>query len=519
MRKYYVIKNIFAKWISIAIITILQLIARKIFIQYYSDDLMGLCSLLQSVISMLSLLELGIGSAIYFNLYDPLAKHDDCKIAAIMQLYKRIYSRIGIAVLVVGLCLLPFINIFITTEVELNTVKITYLILLLDTGLSYFMAYRRNIFSADQKEYIGTDVDTITTIGATITQIILTILVHNYYLYIGSKVVWTIGANIFIYIYAGNQYPYIKPKTNYRLSKEFIRKFKNDVKALCVVNIASYLVFGTDNLLISKYVNLSSVFIYSNYNTIINTINKLFHSIFNSAQASVGNYIVIEGKEKSYELFENMFFVNFLITCYTSVSLITVFNNFMELWLGKEYILPIGIVAILIYNNYSRFILQTPSVFRNAAGIYSPYRFYKYWGLIEGVVNLFASLLLIHVLKGQKILGIFLGTSISTVITSIVGSHALFKYYFGIEKLRKYIYDYFLYLFLTIGYSVISLFLCKIFYIENAWINTIIALGIAALIPNIFNVVIFRNSYSMNYFKKLFLKKLENVKGNFLYKN
>lgn len=503
MRKYYVIKNIFAKWISTAIITILQLIARKIFIQYYSDGLMGLSSLLQSVISMLSLLELGVGSAIYFSLYDPLAKHDDDKTAAIMHLYKRIYSIIGIAVLVLGLCLLPFINTFITTEVELSTIKTTYLILLFDTGLSYFMAYRRNIFSADQKEYIGTNVDTITNIGATITQIILTILVHNYYLYIGSKVVWTIGANVFLYIYAGNQYSYIRSKTNYRLSKEFISKFKSDVKALCIVNIASYLVFGTDNLLISKYVNLDSVFIYSNYNTIISTVNKLFHNIFNSAQASVGNYMIVEGKEKSYDLFENIFFINFLITCYTSVSLITVFNSFMEIWLGKEYILPLGTVAILIYNNYSRFILQTSSIFRNAAGIYNPYQFYKYWALVEGAVNLFASLILIYVLRGNEILGIFLGTSVSTIITSIVGPQALFKYYFGVEKLKKYICYYFIYLFLTVGYSVVSLFLYKIFHVENTWINTIIALVISAIIPNVFNMIIFRNSNSMNYFKKL----------------
>ena len=502
-RKNNVIKNILAKWISTVIITVLQLIARKIFIEYYSNDLMGLSGLLQSVISMLSLLELGVGSAIYFSLYDPLAKREELKIAAIMRLYKNIYTGIGFAVLGAGLCVLPFLNFFIDTELEIHTVKIAYIILLTDTGMSYFMAYRRNVFNADQKEYICTNIDTITSFCATLTQIALTIMTGNYYLYIGSKVIWTLGANLFIYFYVGNRYPYIKQKTDFVLSKEFIAKFKGNVKALCVANIATYLVFGTDNLLISKYVSLGSVFIYSNYNTIISMVNKLFHNIFGSAQASVGNYMVTESKENTFELFKNMFFMNYLVTCFTSVSLLVVFNSFIEIWLGKGYILSLGIVAILVFNNYARHILQTSSVFRNAAGIYDPYRFYKYWGLVEGTVNLISSLILIHVLVGQELLGIFLGTSISTVITSIVGPHALFKYYFGIEKSKTYIRDYWIYLLLTVGYAVISIAICNLLFVANAWLNMIIALGIALIIPNASNAYLFRNSSSMLYFKNV----------------
>lgn len=238
---------------------------------------------------------------------------------------------------------------------------------------------------------------------------------------------------------------------------------------------------------------------------------KLFHNIFASAQASVGNYMVTESKENTFELFKNMFFMNYLVTCFTSVSLIVAINSFIEIWLGKRYIISLGIVAIFIFNNYARHILQTSSVFRNAAGIYNPYRFYKYWGLVEGAVNLISSLILIHILVGQKLLGIFLGTSISTVITSIVGPHALFKYYFGIEKIKTYIRDYWIYLLLTVGYSVISIALCNLLFVANVWLNMMIALGIALIIPNVSNAYLFRNSPAMLYFK--------NVLKRYIHKN
>lgn len=500
-RKKLVIKNIIFKWIGIVVITILQFISRRIFINFFTDDLLGLSSLLQSVISMLSLMELGVGTAIVYTLYEPLSRADNEKIAAIMNLYKKIYSIIGLAVLVIGFALTPFLPIIIKTELSLDTVRIAYVILLIDTVCSYFMAYRRNIFIADQKEFICTNVDTIVSVLASLTQIIVTIITGDYYLFLIGKVIWIIGGNVFIYYYSDNKYSYLNTRNkNYLLTDEYISEFKKNVKSLFITNLATYMVFSTDNILISSYVSVGAVFIYSNYSLIISTVNKIFHNIFNSAQASIGNYNVTNDITKSYGLFNNLFFINYLVTCFTSVSLITILNTFIEFWLGDAYVWPIYIVAVLVINNYLRYINQTVSVFRNAIGLYSPYKFYKYWGFCEGIVNIVVSLFLIYVCKGEEILAVFLGTTISTLlIFTFSGSHALFKYYFGIGYLKEYIIKFSIYSTLTLLYSIICVLIVTQVSHANIIIRLCIAVMLSAIVPNILNILIFRKTDSYRY--------------------
>lgn len=504
-RKQYVYKNVIAKWIGIFVITFLQFAARKIFIIYFSDELLGLSGLLQSVIAMLGLLELGVGSAIYYSLYEPLANNDNKKTSAIMKLYGKIYNFIGLIVLIIGLFLMPFLSRFVESNLSLKTIRISYIILLTDTVLSYFLAYRRNIFNADQREYFCTNIDTVTSIFANITQILLTVLTHNYYFYLFGKIFWTILANVIIYFSSSRQYDYLKERNNYHLSDEYLKQFKNNVKTLCICNISSYLVFSTDNLLISTYINIGSVFIYSNYNIIIGTVNKIFHNIFNSTQSSVGNYVVLNDKDKTYSLFENMFFMNFFITCFTSVAMLTMFNVFIKIWLGQRYVWPLHIVSVLVLNNYLRYINQTQSVFRNAIGLYNPYKFYKFWGFVEGIVNLVVSIVLINIFEKEPILGVFLGTTVSTItVFTFSGSHALFKYYFGIDKFPNYIIKYLKYLSLTICYCFICIMLQKVFFTNIDFLNLIIASFIALIIPNVFNILIFKNTSNYTFLKSIF---------------
>lgn len=500
MRTKNTLKNVFTKWVGIFLLTIFQFISRKIFIVYYSDELMGLAGLLNSVISMLSLFELGIGTAIYYSLYKPLAKNDYEMTAAIMRMYKKVYFCIGCTVFVVGILLTNFLDLFISTELERNIVIKAYYILLADTVASYLLSHRRNIFNADQKEYVCNNVDTIIGIGGILSQIIVTVLLNNYYLYLAAKIIWTIGGNIFIYFKSNKKYPYINNSVNIKLPKEYLDEFKGNVKALCVGNISSYLVFGTDNLLLSKFAGLSSVFLYSNYNIIISTVNKLFHNIFFSMQASVGNKIVSDDKKSVYGLFEGIQLLNYFVTCFTTIAMFLMFNDFIEIWLGKQYIWPISVVFIVVLNNYLRFIMQTTAVFRNAAGIYNPYPFYKFWGIIEGALNLTSSLLFI-ILLNNNVLAVFLGTTISTILYSLVSTKTLFSYYFSMMELKEFFKKYIVYALLTGFYLIIGYRIVQYFRTNMIFINLLIDVVVAVMIPNIFNIIIFRNTKGFIFLK------------------
>lgn len=517
MRKKSVLKNVIAKWIGTILLTILQFISRRICVDSFGDKLLGLNGLLQSFISMLSLLELGVGSAIYYSLYEPLAKGDTQKISAIMQLYKKIYKYIGIVIMAVGVCILPFINCFISTQINLTTIRCAYLILLSDTVLSYFLSYSRNIFNADQKEFFCTNTDTVFGLITVLCQIVVTLVTGNFYLYLLIKVIGTLLANFVIFYYSKNKYHYLDNKVKYTdLSKEFLDTLKKNIKALCMSNIASYLVFGTDNVLLSGFVGLGSVFIYTNYNTIINLINQLFHNVFDSMRASIGNYMITETKNKTYELFERIYFLNYVVTCYTTVSMFTCFNDAITIWLGKQYIWSIEIVAILVLNNYMRHIQKASAVFRNAAGIYAPYPMYKFMPLIEGMINLIASVMLIEFFPGHKVLGVFLGTMISTVFFTGCGIHALYRYYFVEKTIRAYFAKYTEYFIVTVIFtilsSVLSKYLINCLNIESMLVVLIIDFAVALFVSFGGIVLIFRKNQNFIFYKTMILKKLVECK-------
>lgn len=481
MREKYVLRNFIAKLLSTGLVTLLGFVSRKVFLNYLGDEVMGLHGLLLSVISMLSLLELGIGNAIYFSLYKPLTEKDDKQISAIMKMYANIYRVIGFLVLAIGLVLMLFLKFFVSTSLPDYTLYSAYVIVLLDAALSYYMAYRRNIFNADQKEYFNTNVDTFVNISVACLQMFAVFLTGNFYLFLLIKMIGTVLGNLFIYYKSDAKYPYLKKESDYKLSKEFMDTFIGNVKALCVVNISSYLVFGTDNLLLSKYADLTAIFIYSNYSVILAAVNQVFHAVFNSMQASIGNFMVVEGKEKSYDLFKKIFFINFLITSYTSVALVTLYNDAMEFWMGKNYVWPLVIVACLVFNNYLRYIGQGIGVFKNAAGLYNPYPAFKYLTLMEGTVNIVASLFFILVCK-MGVLGVFLGTSVSTLVNTVAVPHAVYKYYFGtgfFDYVRKYIQ----YLMLTVLYCIMSLVVCRLVKTDIIILNLAIGLVVSFLVP------------------------------------
>ena len=300
-----------------------------------------------------------------------------------------------------------------------------------------------------------------------------------------------------------------------KLSNSFMSSLKKNIKALCMVNIASYLVFGTDNILISTFTGLSNVFIYTNYNTIIGLVNKLFHNVFDSMRASVGNYMITESKEKTYGLFQRIFFLNFAVTCYTTVSMLTCFNDAITIWLGKKYIWPIITVAILVTNNYMRYIQQASAVFRNAAGIYTPYSLYKFMPIIEGSINLLFSIMFVVIFPENKATGIFIGTSVSTIFFTIYGIHALYRYYFVDYRMRTYFIKYLWYFLTTIVLAILSLNMSKAIVnwlnIKSMIIVLIIDLFVALIVSLSGIIIIFRKNEELAFYIKLFLKVLRGV--------
>ena len=154
MRTKNSIKNMIAAMSSNIVTIIIGLVAQAMFIRILGVDYLGLNGLFTNIISMLGIVELGIGNAIIYNLYKPIADNDKESIKSLMKFYKKSYHIIAGIVLIVGLIIIPFLPFLIEeVTVDVNIILI-YLLFLIDIVCSYFLSYKRSIFYAEQKNYI-----------------------------------------------------------------------------------------------------------------------------------------------------------------------------------------------------------------------------------------------------------------------------------------------------------------------------------------------------------------------------
>lgn len=498
-RKAMAAKNVFSAVMYYVVNSVIGFVNRKAFTVYLGSELLGLNGLVVSVISMLSLLELGIASSIGYSLYKPLQEENYGEVKAIMQLFSRLYKFIGLGVAAIGLVLIPFLPYFIKTTISQDYVVKVYLIFLLDAVLSYFLAYRRTILVSAQKDYINKNADTLLYTITGVIQIVIICTWQNYIASLVIKLVFTVINNLYLYVKAGRMFPYLTDKNVHgSIEKEVKDKIVSNVKALFIIKIASYCVVGTDNLLLSAFADLTAVAIYSGYTLIIGIVNNLFNRCFGYITANIGNYLVSKDKEAVYGLFKKMNFMNYLITSYTSIAMLTLFNEFIAgVWLSEEYIFPTAVVALLVFNNYLRNITQCADAFRNAAGLYSPRPFVKYMALLEGIVNLIMSVFLAHFCK-LGIVGVFLGTTISTVISIVTIIWIVYKFLFE-KKMSLYYRSFFLYMIMGIVGAILSLSLFQWLRTPYTFVNLVVGVLTSFLVPVCMNFLAFRRNEEWKY--------------------
>ena len=371
---------------------IIGFIAQAVFIKTLGNEYLGLNGVFSNVISMLCIVELGIGSAIIYNLYKPIANSDYETIKSLMRFYKKSYHIIGIIVLIIGILIIPFIN-YIIGNVTVNTnIYIAYLLFLSDAVLSYFLSYKRSILYANQKNYYIQIIHIAYLLVLNILQIIFLIVTKNYYIYLVIKVSMRLIENIIISAIANRLYPFLLEKNVKILDKVIQLDIFKKIKALILHQISSFIISGTDNLIITKYLGLVQVGLYSNYNLIIKSVQTLTQQIIEATTPSVGNLLVTESVEKQFEVFKKMRFINFWIASFCGICLFEIMEPFITIWIGDKYLLSNVVLLILVINFYQKNMRNTYLTFKTTAGIFYEDRFVP---IIESVLNIIISIFLV----------------------------------------------------------------------------------------------------------------------------
>lgn len=427
---------------------IISFIARIVFIRQLGEVYLGVNSLFANIVGLLALAELGVGTAINYSLYKPLAEEDIPKIKSLMALYRRVYFAIGVIILVAGLALMPFLPFFMKAS-DTSAVQNLYLIFFLfvaNSAVSYFYSFKRALIISDQKRYIATIYRYAFYILMNAIQILILYLTKNFIAYLIVAFVCTIAENICVSKKADKMYPYLKDKDIEKLDSDVTNEIKKNTVALLYHKVGSSVVNSTDNILISKIVGIVTVGKYSNYQLITNALNIIMAQLFMALTASIGNLGVTESSEKSEGVFYKIFFLSFWINSIISASVYATVDLLIGAWFGRDMILSQGVLICIVVNYYLYQIRRTVMTYRDAYGLFW---YDRYKALVEAAINLIVSIIL-----GIKIglIGIFIGTIVSTLTTSIwVEPYVLFKYGFK-DKPTKY--------FLRIAYYTVICLVC-----------------------------------------------------------
>lgn len=432
-RTYKSIKNSLVATLSQLISVILSFVTRTFFIKFLSIEYLGVNGLFSNILTMLSLAEMGIGTAIIYSMYKPLSERDEYKISALMNLYSKAYKYIGIFVGVIGLALVPFLSILIKDTPDINNLELIYILYLINSTTSYFFTYKRSIIIADQYGYINKFNLITFSLIQNISQMAILMLTHNFYLYLITQIICTVLSNVFISIKANKMYPFLKKYKDAKIDTETRHRIFKNVIAMISHKLGSVVVSGTDNLLISALVGIKSVGIYSNYILITNTLKGIIIQGTEAITATVGNLTTIESEKYSYNVYKKIYFINFFVTFFVTAFLFSLINPFIVLWIGKEYLLDIKIVVMIIINFYLVQMRQPAIIYINTYGLFWQIRWKS---IIEAVINLIISVSLGYLFK-LGIIGILIGTFFSNVLTNMWWEpFVTFKYGFkmGVKK-------------------------------------------------------------------------------------
>lgn len=499
--------NMITSLISQFIIILLGFLSRRVMIDSIGVEYLGINGLMNNILTILSLAESGIGVAMVYALYKPLADNDILKIKALMNFYKSSYRALAGLTALAGLSILPFLNLFIKDNTVENA-HIIYLMFLFSSVCSYLYSYKVSMNNADQNKYISTIFNTVTQILVLIIKIFILYITKNYILFLSIDIGSTLIKNIVFSRMMDNRYPYLKDKDKIKLDYKSKKELYINIKALFLGKIGYILSTSADSLVISSMINIKTVGLYSNYTTLTSSVLGFVSVFMGSISASIGNLLASESNKKVYEIYKVVSFVNFWLYGFSSICLFCLSDIFIALWLGKEYIMGDGVLFLVVLNFLIGGLMAPIDSIKNAAGLYKPDRFVP---IISAVVNLVLSIILV---KYLGLSGVIIGTIVSTLSFSFwIKPIIVYKYIF-----KKNIREYFVDMFLKSTFIFICGWICwkigeNLFY-EYTLLNLLNKLVICIIIPNILVVIFTFKSKEFKYLYNIILTILRKFKDN-----
>lgn len=500
------ILNINFSVISQLIKIVFSFVSRTVFIYTLGMEILGTNGVFASILSYLALSELGIGTAVTFTLYKPIAENDTEKIKSIVNFYRKLYKIIGLVILVAGMCVIPFLQSITADFILTKQLYIAYIIYVINIASTYLLfSYRQVLLVAHQKKHKIEKTNIVCYLLTNSLQIAFLLLFHNYIVYLVIQFFTQNLQQYWIYRVVGREYPYVNDKDCKKLEKADKKSIGNSVFSIAFFKVGAVILNSTDNIIISAFIGVAIVGIYSNYHLLISTVTGFIGLVFSSLTASVGNLNVSASCEQREKVFDKIFLVSTLLYGAGGMMLFQMLNPFISLWLGDSYVFSNQTVIVFIIDFMLAGFMIPIDTFKDACGVFKVGR---YRPLLTVVINIVLSVILA---QKMGITGIVLATSISRVCTTFwIDSRYTYRLIFKKRPLKYYLTFVKYFVLDCIGILIlvfIGSYVSKLQF--NPMINLIITFAYTSIFTIAFILVVYGRKTEFIELKNLALKMVK----------
>lgn len=489
---------------------VVPFLMRSIMIYFMGVQYLGLNSLFTSILQVLNLAELGVGSAMAYSMYKPISEDDEMTICSLLKLYKTYYWIIGLIIATVGVLLTPFVPRLIKSDLpaDLN-IYVLYLLNLAVTVLSYWLfAYKNSLLQAHQRTDVVSKITFMTTLVQYTLQISVLAILKNYYIYVTVNLVTQALTNVIIAYVVTRIYPKYKP--NGKLSAQMVKDINHRIRDLFTSKIGAVVVNSADTLVISAFLGLTALAIYQNYFFILNSIIGFVAIIFGACTAGIGNSIIVETKEKNFCDLKKLTFIIAWIAGFCTACLLCLYQPFMDIWVGKSFELEFSAIICFCIYYFIYEINQLLNTYKDAAGIWHEDRFRP---LVTAFANLAMNLIMVQF---WGIYGVLLSTIISMLLIGLPWLlHNLFTVLFAKQEMMPYLGRLLLYAAVTIVNCIATYLVCQLIHLGR-WPLLIVRGIICCIVPNVFYFFAY---HKLSEFKESVYLINKLARGKFLFFN
>lgn len=481
--------------------SIFPFISRTVFIYVLGEAYLGINGLFSSILSVLSLAELGIGNVVIFSLYKPLAENDTERLSSYIAFYKTVYRLIAAVVFAVGMALVPFIPHLVKLPENIDHLYLYYILYVINSALSYLYVYKTSIINADQKQYVVSIYTTVAMALMHIAQCVVLIIFRNFTAYLVIQVIFTFAQNYALSRKADKLYK-LDYKAAVPLSKAEKKEILGKTKAMLSYKLGGVFLNSTASIYISTLVNTVIVGHYNNYTILENFLNKFINIVYNALNASVGNLNATAGEEKKKSVFNALMLMFGYIASVALAGYFVVSSKVIEVWVGRSYCIETLAVFALALRFYMPIILYPIWMYRNSTGLFEETKgILIYAGILNVILSYFLG-------KQMGLAGILLSASIARLLTSFwYEPVVLYKRIFAHSRVSEY--------FLNVGFSILCVLMTGVccwcaeeFLLKGVWLSIIFEVFICIAVPSVLYFVRYRKKDAFIYLVETVKRKL-----------